>query len=124
MSINDDLDRAVGALAQRPGIRGCALVETGSGMVWTAHGELARHTSLWEAASDHWRLHGRHAPHFGELGEFIAVALFHAEGLIALFRCATEPELLFIAIGQHRTVDWTALQGLALRVGALLAKHR
>lgn len=124
MSINDELDRAVGALARRPGLRGCALVEAGSGMVWTAHGELARHTSLWEAASDHWRLHGRHAAHFASLGEFVAVALIHVEGLVALFRCATDPDLLFVAVGQHRTVDWNTLQGLALRVGALVAEHR
>jgi hypothetical protein len=124
MSINDELAQAVGALAQQPGIRGCALVEVGSGMVWTAHGELAPHASLWEAASDHWRLHGRHAAHFDHLGRFVAVALYHVEGLVALFRCTNDPELLFIAVGQHRAVDWSTLQRLARRVGVLVAEHR
>lgn len=121
---SDELAQAVGALAQRPGIRGCALVEAGSGMVWTAHGDLADNTSLWEAASDHWRLHGRNAAHFGSLGGFIAVALYHAEGLVALFRCATDPELLFIAVGQHRAVDWPTLQRMGMRVGELIAAQR
>ncbi len=120
----NDLAQAVGALAERPGIRGCALVEADSGMVWTAHGELADNASLWEAASDHWRLHGRHAAHFDCLGGFIAVALYHAQGLIAVFRCATDPELLFIAVGQHRAVDWPTLQRMGMRVGELVAAQR
>ncbi|MEO6280577.1 hypothetical protein [Roseateles sp.] len=120
MTINKEaLAEAVGALAQRPGIRGCALVEVDSGMVWTAQGELADNASLWEAASDHWRLHSRHAAHFDCLGGFIAVALYHADGLVALFRCAADPELLFIAVGQHRAVDWPTLQRMGMRVGEL-----
>jgi hypothetical protein len=124
VSITDDLDRAIEALSQWPGIRGCALVEPGSGMVWTAHGELARHASLWEAASDHWRLHGRHATHFDPLGRFVAVGLYHTEGLVALFRCTADAELLFIAVGRHRAVDWSTLQRLARQVGTLVAEHR
>ena len=117
----DELSQAVDTLAQRPGIRGCALVEADSGMVWTAPGELAAQASLWEAASDHWRLHRRHAAHFGCLGDFIAVALYHADGLIAVFRCAADPELLFIAVGQHRAVDWPTLQRMGMRIGELVA---
>lgn len=124
MSLRDELAQAVGALAQRPGIRGCAVVEADSGMVWTAHGELAGNTSLWEAASDHWRLQGRHASHYACLGGVIAAALYHADGLVALFRCATDPELLFIAVGQHRAVDWPTLQRMGMRIGDLVAAHR
>jgi len=124
VSINDDLDSAIQALSQWPGIRGCALVEASSGMVLTAHGELARHVSLWEAASDHWRLQSRHAAHFDPLNRFVAVALYHTEGLVALFRCTADAELLFVAVGRHRAVDWSTLQRLARQVGTLVAEHR
>lgn len=124
MTINkDSLAQAVGGLAARPGIRGCALVEAETGMVWTAHGELADQASLWEAAADHWRLHVRNAAHFDCLGRFAAVATYHVDGVMAVFRCASDPELLFIAVGRHRAVDWPTLQRMGLRVGEMVAGH-
>jgi hypothetical protein len=117
------LSDAVAELAARPGIRGCALVDAGAGMIWTAHGELAASQSLWEAAADHWRLHERNAAHFSCLGTFGAVATYHAEGVMAVFRCATDPDLLFVAVGKHRAVDWPTLQRMGLRVGQLVTRH-
>lgn len=122
MKVNkDELSQAIGVLAARPGIRGCALVDASAGMIWAAHGELADNPSLWEAAADHWRLHERHDKHFSCLGRFAAVATYHAEGVMAVFRCATDPDLLFIAVGRHRAVDWPTLQRMGLRVGEMVA---
>lgn len=124
MSINrDQLAQAVDSLATRPGIRGCALVDADTGMIWTAHGELAGNASMWEAAADHWRLHERNGSHFECLGRFGATAIYHADGVIAVFRCATDPNLLFIAVGRHRAVDWPTLQRMGLRVGEMVAGH-
>lgn len=117
----EQLSQALAVLAARPGIRGCALVDAATGMIWMAHGELAARPSLWEAAADHWRLHERHGTHFECLGRFAAVATYHAEGVMAVFRCATDPELLFIAVGRHRVVDWPTLQRMGLRVGEMVA---
>ncbi|MBX3607291.1 MAG: hypothetical protein KF788_18570 [Piscinibacter sp.] len=114
---------AVAQLAARPGIRGCAVVDAAAGMIWTAHGELAASQSLWEAAADHWRLHVRNEAHFSTLGKFGAVATYHADGVMAVFRCAADPELLFVAVGRHRAVDWPTLQRMGLRVGELVAGH-
>lgn len=122
MSIDKDaLTRAVARLAQRPGVRGCAIVDTGAGMVWTAHGELADRQSLWEAAADHWRLHQRNQHHFDCLGRFGAVVTYHADGLMVVFRCAVDPDLLFVAVGRQRAVDWRELQRAGLDLGQFIA---
>lgn len=115
------LAEAVEDVSRRPGIRGCAVVDASAGMIWTAHGELAPNQSLWEAAVDHWRLHLRNQAHFDCLGRFGAVATYHADGVLALFRCSSEPELLFVAVGRHREVDWPTLQKLGLGIGRLLS---
>lgn len=124
MSMNKAaLARAVEEMAMQPGIRGCALVDAGAGMIWTAHGELAANQSLWEAAANHWRLHQRHREHFDCLGPFAAVATHHADGVMAVFCCSTDPELLFVAVGRHRAVDWPTLQRMGLRLGQLVSSR-
>jgi hypothetical protein len=114
------LSTLVQELAALPGTRGCALVDATAGMIWAAHGELAANQSLWEAAADHWRLHVRNQEHFACLGTFGAVATYHSDGVMAVFRCSTDPELLFVAVGRHRAVDWPRLQRMGLRVGQLV----
>lgn len=122
MSIDKDaLTRAVADVARRPGVRGCALVDTSAGMIWTAHGELADRHSLWEAAADHWRLHQRNQQHFDCLGRFGAVVTYHADGVMVVFRCATDPDLLFVAVGHQRAVDWRELQRAGLHLGQFVA---
>lgn len=122
MSLDKDtLSRVVAEVARRPGVRGCALVDTTACMVWAAHGDLADRLSLWEAAADHWRVHERNHRHFESLGRFGAVVAYHSEGVMVVFRCAEDPDLLFMAVGDQRAVDWRALQRAGLQVGQFVA---
>jgi hypothetical protein len=111
-------------LAALPGLHGCALVEADTGFVWTAQGKLAGHDGLWEAATDFWRLQMRNAGHFAELGEFGAAVMHHTAGMLAVFRCCREPEVLFVAVGRQGAVDWIDLQRRAARVGRVIAPRR
>lgn len=122
MSLNKEaLIRAVAQLASRPGVKGCALVDTTACMVWAAHGELADQQSLWEAAADHWRVHERNQMHFESLGRFGAVVAYHSAGVMVVFRCASDPDLLFMAVGDQRAVDWRELQRAGLQLGQYVA---
>jgi hypothetical protein len=111
------LAAAIAELSATAGLRGCAIVEAQTGMVWAAGGELADHISLWEAASDHWRLHRRNASHFEAIGPFGAYAAYHAQGNLVIFPCSTEPELLVVTVGRSRSVDWTLVKQKGLRLG-------
>jgi hypothetical protein len=104
------LAATVARLAQTPGLRGCALVDAGAGLVWSAHGELAGRDGLWEAATDFWRLQMRNAEHFADLGEFGAAVMHHSAGMLAVFQCCRDPDLLFVAVGRQGGVDWVRLQ--------------
>jgi hypothetical protein len=108
-------------LASLPGLHGCALVEAETGFVWTAQGRLAGQDGLWEAATDFWRLQMRNARHFAELGEFGAAVMHHTAGMLAVFRCCREPEVLFVAVGRQGAVDWINLQRRVARVGRVIA---
>jgi len=116
------IESALSALAQRPGIHGCALVEAASGLVWSAQGRLADEASLWEAGAEYWRLHGRHQAHFDRLGPLGAAVMYHREGVLAAFRCASDPELLLVAVGDHQGVDWIAMQREGREIGRLLQR--
>ena len=105
-----ELADAVARLASTPGLRGCALVDAGAGLVWSVHGELADRSGLWEAATDFWRLQMRNAQHFADLGEFGAAVMHHTQGMLAVFQCSRDPDLLFVAVGRQGSVDWVRLQ--------------
>jgi len=105
-----------------PGIRGCALVEASSGLVWQRSddlGEGARDT-LWEAAADYWRLHGRLHSHFDSLGELGAAVMYHHGGTLTVLPCLREPDLLLACIGDQGTVDWEQWQQQVRSLGDAL----
>lgn len=117
------LAELVAQLAGLRGLRGCALVEAANGLVWTSQGELAGNAALWEAATDFWRLQRRNEAHFTGLGEFCAVVTYHREGMLAVFRCCADPDLLFVAVGRHGTVDWLQLQRKAADIGHIVGAN-
>ena len=118
---HEALEAAVQELALLPGLRGCAIVEAASGLVWCARGELADSGALWEAAVDYWRLHARNQTHFAPLGALRAAVMYHKDAILAVFRCATQPELLLVAAGSYETVDWKLLQRMTRVVGQALS---
>lgn len=118
---HEALTAALREMAQLPGLRGVAIVEAASGLVWQSQGELAQDGALWEAAVDYWRLHTRNQPHFASLGKLRAAVMYHTEAILAVFRCATEPELLMVAAGSYETVDWKLLQRMTRLVGQALS---
>ena len=114
------LASAIAEFSTTAGLRGGAIVEAQTGMVWAAGGELADHLALWEAATDHWRLHRRHVSHFQVIGPLGAYAAFHGQGNLVIFPCSMEPELLVVTIGRSRSVDWTLVKQMGQRLGRLI----
>jgi hypothetical protein len=98
------------------GIRGCALVDASSGLVWYAVMQEP-HDGLWEAAVDYWRLHSRLSHHFEVMGELGGVAAYHRGGMLTLLPCLREPDVLLVSLADNRTVDWMSWQKYARRLG-------
>lgn len=111
---------ALDAMAARPGIVGCALVDPATGLVWQASGRVAVAEPTWEAAVDYWRLHGRQRSHFEALGELAAAVMYHRGGVLAMFPCCADPELLLVSLGEHRGVDWADWQRRTRALGQRL----
>lgn len=108
-------------LARHPGIRGCALVDLDSGLVW--HKEpLEESHGLWEAAVDHWRLHRRLSRHFEPLGEAGAIVTYHRGATMAMLPCVPDPEVILICVAAPSAVDWKAWQDEARALGHSLLR--
>lgn len=106
-------------MAAHPGIVGCALVDAQTGLVWDSRAGTAH---LWEAAVDYWRLHDRQKLHFAGLGTLGAAVMYHTGGVLAVLPCCSDPDVLLVAQGAHRGVDWIALQRMARALGDLLRR--
>ena len=102
--------------AKHPGIRGCALVDASSGLVWYEVMAMP-HTGLWEAAVDYWRLHARLSQHFELMGELGGVAAHHRGGMLTLLPCLRDPDVVLVSLADHRTVDWMSWQRHARQLG-------
>lgn len=101
------------------GVQACALVEAHSGLVWHRCGEQPPEDQLlWEAAIDYWRLHERSSRHFASLGPLEAAALHHRQGVLAIFPCRHDTELLMVCRANHRGVDWRGWQQQIRRFAA------
>jgi hypothetical protein len=104
------LETSLGALVARyPGVRGCALVDAASGLVWHRHPDTDMH-AIWEAAVDHWRLQQRLSDHFGELGRAQAIVLHHQDLKVTLLPVLRDPDVLLVSLAEHSNVDWSAWQ--------------
>jgi len=110
-------------MAAQPGIFGCALVDAASGRVWHASAASCIGSGPdWEEAFDRWRHQGRHRLHITGLGTLASAVMYHAHGVLAVFPCASDPDVLLVAHGRHRGVDWLAWQCMVRTLGRLL--HR
>jgi len=106
-------------LGRHPGVRACALVDSGSGLIW--HREpLGELEALWEAAVDHWRLHRRLSGHFSALGEAGAIVTYHRGATLAMLPCLAEPEVILICVAAPSAVEWKAWQDEARALGRSL----
>lgn len=104
-------------MGRYPGVRGCALVEAASGLVWTRRPEVDSH-GIWEAAVEHWRLQQRLAQHFGALGASHAIVIYHGDAKFALLPCLRDPDVLLVCLAEHGNVDWHAWQRDARQLGS------
>jgi hypothetical protein len=107
-------------MALQPGILGCALVDAGTGLVWHSSAGAPNADRVWEAAIDYWRLHDRQKVHFAGLGRLGAAVMYHTGGVLAVFPCCSEPDVLLVCHGQHRNVDWITWQRLVRDLGQLI----
>ena len=105
------LDRTLDLLlAEFAGIRSCAVVESGSGLVWRVRGELADRESLWESSANYWNQHRRSAAHFECLGEIGAAVMYHATRTLAMIPFLPDMDLLLVCVAEPGRVDWTRWQ--------------
>jgi hypothetical protein len=104
-------------LERHPDVMGCALVDATSGLVWLRRPDHS-FDGLWEASVDHWRLHGRLAPHFEALGELGAIVSYHHDAMLALIPCLRDPDVLLVCLAQHGKVDWIQWQRDARQFGS------
>lgn len=102
-------------LADFPGIDGCALVETATGMVWHVAGSFPGVERISEAAIEFWRIQHRLSEHLTALGAIQSVAYSFSNRVVALFPCCDEPGLVLVAIAAKGPVAWPAW---GVKVGA------
>lgn len=119
-TIQSELDQ----MGAQPGVRGCALVDPTTGMIWLASDNAQVELPIWEAAMDYWRLHQRHESLFAELGDLRAAVLYHGGGPLVLLPCTSEPELLLVAHGGSQSVDWRGWQGRVRELGRMIRSAR
>ncbi|CAN5273220.1 hypothetical protein BH10PSE16_BH10PSE16_27890 [soil metagenome] len=106
------LHLVLNAMADLPGVEGCALVEIEAGMVWHTAGQMQGMQNLAEAVSDYWRLYTRLDHHFTEIGELKASIFIHAKGKLTLLPCG-KGMLLVAMASQRAKVDWNQWQDKA-----------
>ena len=61
-----------------------------------------------------------HQQLFTELGPLRAAVMHHASGLLAILPCSSEPELLLVAHGAQKDVDWRAWQQQVRQIAQLI----
>lgn len=109
-----------GMVQATPGVRGCALVDAGSGLVWHRVGAQAGFEPLWEASVDYWRMHNRLSSHFEMLGDLGAAVMYHRHGILAIMPCPAAPELLIVCVGENGKIDWNSWQQKIRALGSLI----
>ncbi|MEP7100259.1 MAG: hypothetical protein ABI781_07100 [Burkholderiales bacterium] len=107
-------------MASHPGILGCALVDAGTGLVWHSCAAGPNAERIWEAAIDYWRLHDRQKANFAGLGTLGAAVMYHTGGVLAVFPCSTDPDVLLVCHGQLRDVDWMTWQRKVRDLGQMI----
>lgn len=93
-------------LADFPGIDGCALVETSTGMAWHVAGSYPELERIGEAAIEFWRIQHRLQAHLTTLGTLKSAAYSFSNRVVALFPCCDEPGLVLVCVAAKGPVDW------------------
>lgn len=101
----EHVQQLLAGLAAYPGIRGCALADAGSGMVWFHAGELQDMESTAEAAIELWRVQLRHPARFAGFGAPQSAAFSFSSAVVSLFPC-TGSGLVLVCIAAKGAVDW------------------
>jgi hypothetical protein len=104
------------ALADFPGIDGCALVETATGMVWHTAGNYPELERIGEAAIEFWRVQDRLTVHLSTLGVLQSAAYSFSSRVVALFPCNQKAGLVLVCVAAKGHVGW---QAWSTRVDAL-----
>jgi Roadblock/LC7 domain len=108
-------------LAAYPGVRGCALVDADSGMVWHHAGNLPDTEQLAEASIEFWRVHQRLSDQLCTLGELQSAMYSFADCVVALFPCITEPHLVLICVADKGKLAWRDWSAAAHKLRKLLS---
>ena len=95
-------------LAQFPGIDGCALVETATGMVWHVAGNYPELERIGEAAIEFWRIQNRLSAHLTTLGTLKSAAYSFSNRVVALFPCSDQAGLVLVCVAAKGDVGWQA----------------
>ena len=96
------------ALADFPGIDGCALVESATGMAWHVAGNYPELERIGEAAIEFWRVQSRLSAHLMTLGTLQSVAYSFSNRVVALFPCSDQAGLVLVCVAAKGDVGWQA----------------
>lgn len=106
MSNTPQVVASLQALADFPGIDGCALVETATGMAWHVAGNYPDLERIGEAAIEFWRIQHRLSAHLTTLGALKSAAYSFSNRVVALFPCSEEPGLVLVCVADKGHVAW------------------
>ncbi len=104
------------ALADFPGIDGCALVETATGMAWHVVGNYPELERIGEAAIEFWRIQDRLSAHLSTLGTLNSAAYSFSNRVVALFPCNGKAGLVLVCVAAKGHIAW---QDWSVKVDAL-----
>lgn len=104
------------ALADFPGIDGCALVETATGMAWHVAGDYPELERIGEAAIEFWRVQDRLTAHLNTLGTLNSAAYSFSNRVVALFPCNLDAGLVLVCVAAKGHIAW---QDWSVKVDAL-----
>ena len=96
------------ALADFPGIDGCALVESATGMAWHVAGNYPELERIGEAAIEFWRVQNRLSAHLTTLGTLRSAAYSFSNRVVALFPCSDQAGLVLVCVAAKGDVGWQA----------------
>ena len=96
------------ALADFPGIDGCVLVESATGMAWHVAGNYPELERIGEAAIEFWRVQNRLSTHLMTLGTLKSAAYSFSNRVVALFPCSDQAGLVLVCVAAKGDVGWQA----------------
>lgn len=113
------IESELALMTQLPGILGCALVDSSTGLSWSQTGCVTHQPLTAEAACEYWRLYLRQRDYFADMGELRAQVVIHTQKRITISGCGLE--MILIAVSDERvTVDWVSWQAHARKIKALI----